>query len=166
MENLIKSEMKDFNGVTFRVNGTVYAVDALKIREIVGGAEWKPLSVEGESQSFIQLRGKTVPVLDLREKFGFVSLPTEGLNSFITVQGPGSDRGSLTALRVDAVLDMIKLSGPDLKPLPESSHEAPARYLQAHFSREEESGYVLHVESVLEEGFSRTPELLLENKAS
>ena len=166
MENPIKNELKEFNGVTFRLNEVVYAVDALKIREIVGGAEWKPLSVEGESQSFIQLRGRTVPVLDLRVQFGFPSLPTEGLNSFIAVQGPGSDRGSLTALRVDAVLDIIKLSGQELKPLSGASYEAPTAYLEACFSRGEESGYVLHVEEILRAGFSRAPELLLENKAS
>src|SRR5271170_7547960 len=96
-----------FDGITFRLNGMVFAIDALKIREVVGGAEWLPAEVEGGTQSSIQVRGRVLQVIDLRRLFGFPSLEKIGMNSFIAVQVPGADRNHLAAIWVDALLEMI-----------------------------------------------------------
>jgi len=154
---------KGFNGVVFRLQGLSFALDALAIREIVGGADWKPLSVEGESERFIQVRGKVAFVIDLRELFGFSPSTGEGLNSFIAVEAPGGDRSRLAALWVDTVLELVSVPGSQLK-APDRS-EVPLKYVRALFQKDEVTVHVLKVEEILENAFSGRA-LALENKAS
>jgi chemotaxis signal transduction protein len=63
-----------FDGVTFRLHGLIFAIDALKVREMVGGAEWMPATGEDGTQNTIQVRGRMIPVVDLRKLFGCPSL--------------------------------------------------------------------------------------------
>jgi len=155
-----------FNGVTFRLCGEVFAVDALRVREIVGGADLQPLSVEGEDKNFIQVRGKTVPVMDLRQKFGYPTLSKEGLNSFIAVQVNGNDRDHLMALWVDAVLDIVNVASQKLTALKGPLGEVPPRYLKAAVEGHGDLVYVLELDEVLGENVPEEKELVLENKAS
>ena len=154
---------KGFNGVVFRLQGLSFAIDALAVREIVGGADWKPLSVEDESDRFIQVRGKAAFVVDLRVLFGFSPSTGEGLNSFIAVEASGSDRNRLAALWVDTVLELVHVPGGQLK-APDRS-EIPLKYVRALFQNDETVVHVLKVEEILEQAFSGRA-LALENKAS
>ena len=157
---------KSFNAVTFRLQTNTYALDALKVRGIVGGQVWKPLSLDGEGQSFIQVRGQTTPVLDLRRKFGMPEISKGGLNSFIAVQSPGVERDRLVALWVDEILEIINVPEEELKTVPDSFQGMPAHYLQAMIRGPEGAVYVVNVEEVLSTGFSDGRGLAMENKAS
>jgi chemotaxis signal transduction protein len=157
---------KDFNGVLFRINGFTCSIDAMEIREIVAGTEWKPLSVEGESDAFLQIRGKTAKVLDLRQRMGFPPASLEGVNSFIAVQSPGGDRNRLVALWVDMVLELANVPGKDLRALPDSFSEMPSRYIQAVLDYNNEPAYVLKLAEILKAGFSGEREMALKDKAS
>jgi len=157
---------KDFNGVLFRINGYSCAIDALEIREILGGTEWKPPSVEGEPGAFLQVRGKVAKVWDLRQTLGFEPAAREGVNSFIAVQAPGDDRNRLVALWVDLVLELMAIPGRELKALPGSFTEMPARYFRAFFDQDGVPVYVLNLPEILKAGFPDEKELALEDKAS
>ena len=157
---------KDFNGVLFRINGYSCAIDAFDIREIVGGTEWKPLSVEGETGAFLQVRGKTAKVWDLRQTLGFSPAVREGVNSFIAVQAPGGNRNRLVAFWVDTVLELVAIPSGNMKALPSSFGEMPAAYFQSFFEQDGGPVYVLNVGEVLKSGFPEEKELALEDKAS
>jgi purine-binding chemotaxis protein CheW len=145
-----------FDGVTFRLHGMVFAVDALKVREVVGGAEWLP---EGDDQSSIQTRGRVMPVVDLRQLFGFDSLEKGAMNSFIAVQVPGEGPGQLAALWVDALLNMIHILPGGLKAAPGSVGEIPARFFQAVLEQDGETIYVIQTDEIVREDFSGDKQL-------
>jgi chemotaxis signal transduction protein len=155
-----------FNGVAFRLRGSSYAIEALTIREIVGGAKWEPLSVEGELESFIQIRGKVARVVDLGERLGFQAALKEGLNSFIAVQAPGGDRNRLAALWVDVLLDLVQVPMEKLKACPPGFRSIPAKYLQAFIEGEAQPICVLNLDEILRDVFLGEKEPALENKAS
>lgn len=141
---------RDFNGVVFRINGIGCALDALEIREIVGGAQWQPLTMEGENGSYMQIRGKTARVVDLRETFGFTPATPEGLNSFIAVQAPDGDRNRLVALWVDSVMELLNVPWDRLRPLPPSFRELPAKFFRGMFEENSEPYYILSVRDILD----------------
>jgi len=145
-----------FDGVTFRLHGMVFAIDALKVREVVGGAEW--LS-ERDDQGSIQTRGRVIPVVDLRQLFGFDSLEKGAMNSFIAVQAPGGDPGQLAALWVDALLDMIHILPGGLKAATGSIGTIPVRFLQAVLEMDGESIYVIQTDEIVREDFSGDKQL-------
>lgn len=62
--------MADFKGIVFRLAGALFAIEAVRIREVLGGVDLQPLYVSGQSQGFLQSRGRTLPVLDLRTALG------------------------------------------------------------------------------------------------
>jgi chemotaxis signal transduction protein len=155
-----------FSAVVFLLNGHPYAIDALKVREIVGGANWEPLSIEGEKESFIQIRGKAARVVDLRERLGLPYAAKEGLNAFVAVQVPGAERNRLAALWVDKLLDLIHVPVDQLKNPPLSLRSIPPKYLKALIGGETESVCVLELDEILKDGFEGEGEIVLGNKAS
>ncbi len=157
---------KDFNGIVFRINGFSCSIDALEIREIVAGTEWKPLSVEGESGAFLQVRGKVARVLDLRQRLGFSPAVMEGINSFIAIQAPGGDRNRLVALWVDQVMDLVNVPLGNLRAAPASFTEMPSKFIRAVFDSNDEPVYVLNVREILKAEFPGERELALKDKAS
>ena len=157
---------KDFNGIVFRINGLSFSIDAIEIREIVAGTNWKPLSVEGEPGAFLEIRGKVARVLDLRRKLGFSPSVMEGINSFIAVQAPGGNLKRLVALWVDEVLELVNVSGNNMVPPPPSLAGIPSRYLRVSFEYNGEPAAVLNLPEILKEDFSMESELALQDKAS
>jgi purine-binding chemotaxis protein CheW len=154
-----------FNAVTFRLVDGVFALDALKVREIVGAQVRQTLSLDGETKGFIQSRGKTVPVLDLREKFGLAKSEKEGPRSFIVVH-PGMEKDRLVALQVDAAMDIIALPAEGLKPVAGPFMGIPGHLLQAVIDGPEGPVYVVNIEEVLAEGLTGESVLVLKDKAS
>jgi purine-binding chemotaxis protein CheW len=146
-----------FDGIIFKLNGMALAVDALKIREVVGRAEWRPAGEE--NQNFIETRSRLIPVVDLRLLFGFSSLEKDGLNSFIAVQGPGGDRNQLAALWVDSLLEMIHVPLGGLKAVPGAIGGVPSHFLQAVFEKDGEPVYVIQTDEIVREEFSGEKEL-------
>jgi purine-binding chemotaxis protein CheW len=148
---------KAFDGIIFKLHGMVLAVDALKVREVVGRAEWQP--AEEENQNFIHTRGRLIPVIDLRRLFGFSSLSKDGLNSFIAVQAAGADRNQLSALWVDSLLEMIHVPQGGLKAVPGAIGGVSAHFLQAVFEKDGEPVYVIQTDEIVREEFSGQKEL-------
>ena len=97
--------------LTFRIGADMFSVPFVRVREIMGIQEIKvvpqaPVCLKG----VINLRGKIVPVVDLRLKFG---LPERGYNSrtcIIVVQIDNPTAGKLTmGIVVDSVTEVLIL---------------------------------------------------------
>jgi chemotaxis signal transduction protein len=153
-----------FNGVTFRLYGETFAVDALSVREIVGGMQLKPNSTEGEGQNSIQVRGKEVPVLDLREGFGFPAHVQEGLNSFIVVQRSKEEKNNMTALWIDTVLEIVQVPAKELKPLTDRGGDISPRLIKAVMEKDGVPVYVINVDEILGVDLPEEKELVFEKR--
>jgi purine-binding chemotaxis protein CheW len=137
----------EFNGIVFGLGDVLYAVDAFRIREVLGGMDLLPLYVTGQSQGFLQSRGRTFPVVDLREVFSLPPAHREGPNSFIVVQA--AEPGKVTALWVDRVVEMIAVPSAELKPLTTPVADVPSGFLSSMLIRGDKPVYLLSLDGVL-----------------
>jgi len=101
--------------VSFNLDQEEYGVDVLKVREIirmpmVTRVPNTPYYVEG----VINLRGKVVPIICMRKKFGL----TESENDKQTRIMVMDMEGELMGFIVDAVSEVIRISGSEIQPSP------------------------------------------------
>ena len=98
---------RDGKYLTFSLAGEEYGIGILKIREIIG---MMPITSVPETPHFVKgvvnLRGKVIPVVDLRLRFGLPAIEAT-LDSRIVV-GKAADRA--VGLLVDSAREVLKLS--------------------------------------------------------
>jgi len=100
--------------VTFRLGGEEYATDILKVQEINRMVEITSVPhtshyVEG----VINLRGKVIPVVNLRKKFGMEAKEADGQSRIMVV-----DVGTTIGLIVDSVSEVLRLPSDTVEPPP------------------------------------------------
>jgi purine-binding chemotaxis protein CheW len=100
--------------LTFMLAGEEYGLEILKVREIIGLMDitkvpQTPDFVEG----VINLRGKVIPVIDLRAKFGLDRTEYDEETCVIVV-----DVGMLMGIIVDTVQEVHDIVAEDIEPPP------------------------------------------------
>src|SRR3990170_5348643 len=101
--------------VTFRLGNEEYSLDILSVQEIIRHMELTrvprtPEFVDG----VINLRGRVIPVLDLRKRFGLPSGERTNETRIIVVDVDNKTVG----LKVDAVSEVLRLPADTVEPPP------------------------------------------------
>lgn len=102
--------------LTFQVAAEEYGIEILKVREIIGMLPITP--VPGSPpvmQGVVNLRGKVIPVLSMRSRFGLPPGEPHPHNVVIVVDGGD---GTQIGLAVDRVREVAKFSEADTEPPP------------------------------------------------
>ena len=93
--------------LTFALEGEVYGVPVLKVKEILGMRAVTPLPQTPDSVlGVINLRGLIIPVLDLRRKFGLPPQEFDRKTSIIVLDLVYQSEALLLGAVVDAVHDV------------------------------------------------------------
>ena len=104
--------------VTFTVEGRVYAVDIMAVREIKAWSATTRLPNQPPYMlGVLNLRGAIVPVQDLRNRFGMGDTPAD--DSHVIVIVVVEDR--LLGILVDTVSDILTVDADDIRPVPQGS---------------------------------------------
>lgn len=112
----------DLQLVTFFLNGEEYGLDVMRVREITSMTEiTKTANSPHYVKGVINLRGSIVPILSLRNRFGFTDADDEEL-SFIAVM---DYRNELTGFIIDEISDVIRVRRSDIQPPPLDSSSQP-----------------------------------------
>jgi purine-binding chemotaxis protein CheW len=103
--------------LTFKLASEEYGVEILKVREIIGfmkitAVPQMPCYMKG----VINLRGKVIPVVDLRLKFGLQEAEHTDQTCIIVV-----DVGTEIGVIVDTVSEVLDIAGDDIDPPPVSA---------------------------------------------
>ncbi len=85
--------------LTFSLAGEEYGISILKIKEIIGMMPITPSYVKG----VINLRGKVIPVVDLRLKFEMEEMGYTERTCIIVVESRGESGSVLVGIVVDLV---------------------------------------------------------------
>ncbi len=109
----VNSEIEEMQLVIFDLGEETYGVDIGSVREIIRIQEITkvprtPEFVEG----VINLRGKVIPVIDLRKRFGFMKAEATKDSRIVVVDINGSDIGVV----VDAVTEVLRLNTDSVEP--------------------------------------------------
>jgi purine-binding chemotaxis protein CheW len=117
--------------LTFLLGDECYAIPALKVREIVRlsaitAVPHLPDSIRG----VINLRGKIIPVMDLRVRFGLPSAANTGQTCIILVQvRTARSQSSAMGLVVDGVEEVVQLVESDIEQTPDFGSHIAIHYL-------------------------------------
>ncbi len=100
--------------LTFHLDGEEYGVEILKVREIIGimGITKVP-QTPGFVQGVINLRGKVIPVIDLRLKFDLEKAEYDEETCIIVV-----DVGTMMGIIVDTVQEVHDIPATSIEPAP------------------------------------------------
>ena len=101
--------------VTFKVDNEEFAVDILKVQEInkmidITRIPNAPPFVEG----VINLRGKIIPIVDLRKRLGFAGKDYDKSTRIIVIELDGMVLGFI----VDSVSEVLRISDATVEPPP------------------------------------------------
>ena len=101
--------------VTFNISQEEFGVDILKVQEIIRTMEItkvprSPDFVEG----VINLRGKVIPIIDLRMRFGMESRPHDSQTRIIVIELSGMIVGFV----VDSVSEVLRIPASTVEPPP------------------------------------------------
>ncbi|HSN93026.1 MAG TPA: chemotaxis protein CheW [Anaeromyxobacteraceae bacterium] len=100
---------------TFRVGGEDYALDIMRVREIIPPL---PVTPVPRAPAFVEgvahLRGEVLPVVDVRKRFGLPAEPPTRRTRFLVVV-VGRRR---LALVVDEVCEVLRVRRSELRPAP------------------------------------------------
>lgn len=114
-------DMKSLAGkyLTFKLANETYGIQILKVQEIIGlmsitNVPRTPDFVRG----VINLRGKVIPVIELRKKFGMESIEDTDHTCIIVVQVNGPTGLITMGVLVDEVSEVIDISDEQLEPAP------------------------------------------------
>ena len=121
--------------LTFILGGESYAIPVLKVREIIRLTNITTVpQMPNYIRGVINLRGKIIPVMDLRLRFGFRAAPGAAENaekSCIVVVQVKNPAGQNTAmgLVVDAVEEVAQLAAGDIEETPDFGAQVDTEYI-------------------------------------
>jgi purine-binding chemotaxis protein CheW len=105
--------------LTFTLASEDYGIGILKIKEIIG---MMPITSVPQTPSHVKgvvnLRGKVIPVVDLRLKFGIPAIDYTERTCIIVVEISGQSGAIKIGIVVDAVSEVLNIKGEDIENTP------------------------------------------------
>ncbi|HSB72660.1 MAG TPA: chemotaxis protein CheW [Candidatus Methylomirabilis sp.] len=135
--------------LTFALGQEEYGVEILKIQEIKGFSAITPLpNAPAYVKGVLNLRGTIVPIVDLRKKFGLSEEAYTQFTVIVVVQVQGQTLGFI----VDAVSDVLTVTGADIQPTPDLHGHLDTAFLTGLAKAGDKLVVLLDIDKVLMAG--------------
>ena len=106
--------------LTFQLAGEDYGLEILKVREIIGLLQITPIPRAPDFiRGVINLRGRVIPVVDLRVKFGMPATAATDQTEVIVLQVTLDGRTLTMGILVDQVLEVLNIEATAIEPPPD-----------------------------------------------
>jgi purine-binding chemotaxis protein CheW len=143
METNAESQIQQL--VTFRLGDEEYGVDILKVHEIdrmmdITEVPNAPPSIEG----VINLRGKVIPVINLRKKFNLPEREPDSRTKIVVV-----DIGTSAGMIVDSVSEVLRISSDIVEPPPPMTTGVSSEYIRGVGKLKDRLLILLDIEKLL-----------------
>jgi purine-binding chemotaxis protein CheW len=105
--------------LTFSLADEEYGISILRIKEIIG---MMPVTTVPQTPEFVKgvvnLRGKVIPVIDLRLKFGMPSIEYSERTCIVVLETEGPSGSTLMGSVVDSVSEVLNIREEDIEDPP------------------------------------------------
>lgn len=100
---------------TFGCSGEEYGIEVLKVREIIRMPKITKIpNTDDCVEGIINLRGKVIPVINIRKKFGIQDTENTSQTRIIVMD----INNALTGFIVDSVSEVLRIKASDIQPPP------------------------------------------------
>ncbi|CAB1059674.1 Positive regulator of CheA protein activity (CheW) [Olavius sp. associated proteobacterium Delta 1] len=141
---------KEGKYLTFTLAEEEYGIGILKIKEIIG---MLPITSVPQTPDFVKgvinLRGKVIPVMDLRLRFGMMSMDYTERTCIIVVEIAGQTGTILVGIVVDAVSEVLNIKGDDIERTPTFGTKLNTDYILGMAKMEGGVKILLDIDQVL-----------------
>lgn len=121
---------KEGKYLTFGLAGEEYGIGILKVKEIIGIL---PITVVPQTPAYIKgvinLRGKVIPVIDLRLKFSLSAAEFTERTCIIVVEIVAAGRTILMGIVVDSVSEVLNIKAADIEATPSFGTKLDTEYI-------------------------------------
>lgn len=115
MEEMQRKDDELLQLVTFSIGEEEFGVDILKVQEIIRTMEiTKVPRAQDFVEGVINLRGKVIPIIDLRRRFGFASKEHDKHTRIIVIE----INNMIVGFVVDSVSEVLRIPAATVEPPP------------------------------------------------
>ncbi len=141
---------KEGKYLTFTMADEEYGFSILKIKEIIG---MMPVTTVPQTPDFVKgvinLRGKVIPVVDLRLRFGMERIDYTDRTCIIVVEISGQSGTVMIGIVVDAVSEVLNIKGEDIEDTPTFGTQLNTDYILGMAKLEGSVKILLDIDRVL-----------------
>lgn len=141
---------RDGKYLTFTLAGEEYGISILKVKEIIGLMSITMVpQTPGYVKGVINLRGKVIPVVDLRLKFGMPAMDYTERTCIIVVEIRADAASILIGIVVDAVSEVLNIKAGDIEETPNFGSRLQTDYILGMAKAGEGIKILLDIDRVL-----------------
>jgi purine-binding chemotaxis protein CheW len=143
---------KEGKYLTFTLAKEEYGIGILKIKEIIG---MMPITTVPQTPEFVKgvinLRGKVIPVMDLRLRFGMEEMEYNERTCIIVVEIEGRSGTVMIGTVVDSVSEVLSIKGENIEDTPNFGTKLNTDYILGMAKTEGNVKILLDIDQVLRE---------------
>jgi len=134
--------------LTFYLGDEEYGIEILKVQEIIGLLRITPVpNTPAHMRGVINLRGKVVPVVDIRGRFGMSTVEATKQTCIIVVRTGEAEIGAV----VDRVSAVVSIKAEEIEETPQMGASVDTSYLLGIGKTESRVRLLLDIERVVSE---------------
>lgn len=139
--------------LTFKMADEQFGIQILKVREIIGLMNVTPVpGAPNYIRGVLNLRGKIIPVMELRKKFSIESSDDHERNCIIVVEVESDDHTVEMGILVDAVSEVLSIDPADIEPPPEFGVDVDTTFILGMAKSGPEVKILLHIDKIVLDG--------------
>jgi purine-binding chemotaxis protein CheW len=150
MEHLDTIADREGKYLTFTLAGEEYGIGILKIKEIIG---MMPITSVPQTPQFVKgvinLRGKVIPVVDLRLRFAMEAIDYNERTCIIVVEIGGRGADIVIGIVVDSVSEVLNIKSEDIEDTPTFGTRLNTDYILGMAKMEGKVKILLDIDTVL-----------------
>jgi purine-binding chemotaxis protein CheW len=151
MDQMVKAMIsREGKYLTFSLAGEEYGIGIIKVKEIIG---MMPITTAPRTPNFVKgvinLRGKVIPVMDLRQKFGMAEMAYTERTCIIVVEMKSQAGSVLIGIVVDSVSEVLNIKGNDIEDTPTFGTRLDTDYILGMAKMNGGVKILLHIDKVL-----------------
>ena len=136
--------------MTFRLAKEEYGIEILKVRELIGLLEITRVPrTKPYIRGLINLRGKVIPVVDLRAKFGMPKADDTSQTVIIVVQIASGSANLTMGVLVDEVLEVRAIAETDIEAPPALPQDIDTSFILGVGKSDKHIVFLLDIDRIL-----------------
>ncbi|MDY6903950.1 MAG: chemotaxis protein CheW [Thermodesulfobacteriota bacterium] len=147
-----QADEKEGKYLTFALAGETYGINIMKIKEIIGMMPVRSLPQTPEYlKGVVNLRGRVIPVMDLRLRFNMGAVAYDDRTCIIIVEIAAASGAFIVGLVVDSVSEVLSIKADAIETTPDFGTRLDTDYIRGMAKSDGDVKILLNIDHVLTE---------------